>query len=184
MQEIKLVKEKSSTRIRSNQEVGLMVLHAKHACGVSSTRKYRRFGILLLGHANNLDKFCVQKGKESKRRIVGISEVANYLERQLADGVTKQEACEATIGLHALTRCDRVSAFFLKSKLRPMQMFVKNHTYVKTMYELHYVKGGKIAREALPLCQSSLQHVSHANYQPAICRRATEACPDIPSPHR
>ncbi|CAB3994852.1 Hypothetical predicted protein [Paramuricea clavata] len=51
-------------------------------------------------------------------------------------------------------------------------------------YELHYAKGGKVAPEELPPCQSSLRlHVSRANYQPAIWRRATEACPDIPSPH-
>ncbi|CAB4024190.1 Hypothetical predicted protein [Paramuricea clavata] len=104
--------------------------------------------------------------------------------------------------------------------LRPMQMLVKNHTYVKTMkdigkewsvsddtfcateefvchlygkkgtnvdslrYELHYAKGGKVAPEALPPYQSSLRlHVSRANYQAAIKRRAAEAFPDIPSPH-
>ena len=44
--------------------------------------------------------------------------------------------------------------------------------------------GGKSEPEALPPCQSSLRlHVSRANYQAAIWRRATEACPDIPSPH-
>ena len=55
------------------------------------------------------------------------------MERQLADGRTKQEACEALMGLHALTGCDTVSAFSSKGKLRPMQMIVKNLAYVKAM---------------------------------------------------
>ncbi|CAB4038450.1 Hypothetical predicted protein, partial [Paramuricea clavata] len=62
--------------------------------------------ILLIGHADNLGKCYLQKGNGSKRRIVGISEIADQLERQVADGITKQEACEALMGLHALTGCD------------------------------------------------------------------------------
>ena len=51
-------------------------------------------------------------------------------------------------------------------------------------YEHHCAKDGKIEAEALPPYQSSLRlHVSRANYQTAIWRRATEAYPDIPSPH-
>ena len=99
-----------------------MVLHAKHACGVSSTRKYRRFGILLIGHANNLDKFCVQKRKGSTHRIAAISEVANYLQRQLAEGVTKQEACEATIGLHAPEDVLKLHAAVLRERLKWTEM--------------------------------------------------------------
>ena len=49
--------------------------------------------------------------------------------------------------------------------------------------ELHYPNGGKIAPEALPPCQSLLRlHVSRANYQASIWKKATEACLDIPSP--
>ena len=198
-----------------------MVLHAKHAGGKCVIHSEDTdVLVLLLGHTHNLGKCYLQKGKGSKRRIVRISEVANQLERQLADGITKQEACEALMGLHALTGCNTVSAFSSKGKLKPMPMLVKNHTYVETMknfgkewsvsedtfsatekfvchlyrkkatsvdslrYELHYAKGGKIAPEALPPCQSSLRlHMSRANYLAAIWRRATEACPDIPSSH-
>ena len=40
-------------------------------------------------------------------------------------------------------------------------------------YETHYAKGGKVEPEALPPCKSSLQlHVTSANYQAAICKRA------------
>jgi hypothetical protein len=92
--------------------------------------------ILLIGHAYNLGKWYLQKGNGSKRRIVRISEIADQLERQVADGITKQEACEALMGLHALTGCDTVSAFSSKGKLRPMQMLVKNHIYVKTMKDI------------------------------------------------
>ena len=215
--------ERVVPELRSNHQEAdtRMVLHAKHAGGKFVIHSDDTdVLVLLLGHAHNLGKCYLQKGKGSKRRIVRISEVANQLERQLADGITKQEACEALMGLHALTGCDTVSAFSSKGKLKPMQMLVKNHTYVETMknigkewsvnedtfsatekfvchlygkkatsvgslrYELHYAKGGKIAPEALPPCQSSLRlHVSRANYQAAIWRRATEACPDIPSPH-
>ena len=62
-------------------------------------------------------------------------------------------------------------------------LYGKKCTSVHSLrYELHW--GSKIEPEALPPCQSSLRlHVSRANYQAAIWRRATEACPDIPSPH-
>ncbi|CAB3991754.1 Hypothetical predicted protein [Paramuricea clavata] len=60
----------------------------------------------------------------------------NQLERQVADGITKQEACEALMGLHALTGRDTVSAFPSKGKLQPMQMLIKNHIYVKTMKDI------------------------------------------------
>lgn len=64
-------------------------------------------------------------------------------------------------------------------------LYGKKCTNVDSLrYELHYAKGGKVAPEGLPPCQSSLRlHLSRANYQAAIWRRATEACPDIPSPH-
>ena len=64
-----------------------------------------------------------------------ISKVANQLERnnKIAEGITKQEACEALMGLHVLTSCGTVSAFSSKGKLRPMQMLVKNLAYVKAM---------------------------------------------------
>jgi hypothetical protein len=64
-------------------------------------------------------------------------------------------------------------------------LYGKKGTTVDSLrYELHYAKGGKVAPEALPPCQSSLWlHVSRANYQAAIWRKATEACHDIPSPH-
>jgi hypothetical protein len=58
------------------------------------------------------------------------------------------------------------------------------YEYGTLRYELHYAKCGKVAPEALPPRQSSLRlDVSRANYQAAIWRKATEACPDIPSPH-
>lgn len=51
-------------------------------------------------------------------------------------------------------------------------------------YELHCVRGGKVEPEALPPCQSSLRlHVTRANYQAAVWKRATEASPNTPSPH-
>ena len=64
-------------------------------------------------------------------------------------------------------------------------LYGKKCTSVDSLrYELHCAKGGKIEPEALPPCQLSLRlHVSRSNYQAAIWRRATEACPDIPSPH-
>ena len=119
-----------------------MVLHAKHAAGVSSTRKIRTFWYFFLV-TPNLGKCYLQKGKGSNRRIVRISEVANQLERQLADGITKQEACEALMGLHALTGCDTVSAFSSKGKLKPMQMLVKNHNNEEHWQRME-CKGGHV----------------------------------------
>ncbi len=50
-------------------------------------------------------------------------------------------------------------------------------------YEIHRAKGGKVEPQALPPCQSSLRlHVTRANFQAAIWRRATVPCPVIPSP--
>ena len=209
--------------LQSNHEEAdtRMVLHAQHARGKCVIHSDDTdVLVLLLGHAHKLDKSFLQKEKGTKRRIVGISEVADQLRKQVAEGIPKQDACEALIGLHALTGCDTVSAFASKGKWRPVQMVVKNQGYVKTMkdigkewsvneatfrateefvcqlygkkctsvdslrYELHCAKAGKVEPEALPPCQSSLRlHVSRANYQAAIWRRATEACPDIPSPH-
>ena len=123
---------------RNHEEAATrMVLHAKHACGKNVIHSEDTdVMILLIGHAHNLGKCYLQKGNGSKRRIVGISEIADQLERQVADGITKQEACEAFMVLHALTGCDTVSAFSSKGKLRPMQMIVKNHIYVKTMKDI------------------------------------------------
>ena len=113
--------------LRSNQEEAdmRMILHAKHAGGKCVIHlEDTDILVLLLGHAHNLGKCYLQKGKGLKRRIVSISKVAKQLERQLADGITKQEACEA------LTDCDTVSAFSSKGKL---QMLVQNLGYVKAM---------------------------------------------------
>jgi len=50
-------------------------------------------------------------------------------------------------------------------------------------YEIHCAKGGKVEPEALPPCDSSLRlHVTRANYQAAIWRRAIVPHPVIPSP--
>ena len=134
--ENKLVRRIVVPELKSNQEEAdtRIVLHAKHAggnCVIHS--EDTDVLVLLLGHAHNLGKCYLQKGKGSKRRIVSISKVANQLEKQLADGIAKQEACEALMGLHALTACGTVSAFSSKGKLRPMQMLVKNLAYVKAM---------------------------------------------------
>ena len=102
---ISSTEERVVPELRSNQEEAdtRMVLHAKHVGGKCVIHSEDTdVMVLLLGHAHNLGKCYLQKGKGSKRRIVGISEVANQLERRLADGITKQEACEALIGLHAL----------------------------------------------------------------------------------
>ena len=58
------------------------------------------------------------------------------------------------------------------------QLYWKKCSSVDSLrYELHCAKAGKVEPEALPPCQSSLRHhVSHANYQAAIWRRAAEAC--------
>ena len=61
-----------------------------------------------------------------KRRICGISELADQLGKQVPEGIPKQDACEALIGLSSLTGCDTVSAFASKGKWRPVQMVVKN----------------------------------------------------------
>lgn len=51
-------------------------------------------------------------------------------------------------------------------------------------YEIHCARGGKVEPEALPPCESSLRlHVTRANYQAAIWRRAIDPLPVIPSPH-
>ena len=50
-------------------------------------------------------------------------------------------------------------------------------------YEIHCAKGGKAEPEALPPCESSLRlHVTRANYQAAIWKRAIVPLPVIPSP--
>ena len=50
-------------------------------------------------------------------------------------------------------------------------------------YEIHCAKGGKVEAEALPPCESSLRlHVTRANYQAAIWKRAIVPLPVIPSP--
>ena len=209
--------------LKSNHEEAdtRMVLHAHHAGGKCVIHaEDTDVLVLLVGHAHDLGSCFLKKGKAAKRRIVGVSEMVNRLGRQAADDITTQEACEALIGIHALTGCDTVSAFASKGKWRPVQLALKHKAYVNAMkdigkewslsettfkateefvchlygkkaksvdslrYELHCARGGKIEPEALPPCQSSLRlHVSRANYQAAVWKRATEACPDTPSPH-
>ena len=51
-------------------------------------------------------------------------------------------------------------------------------------YEIHCATGGNVETEALPPCESHLRlHVTNANYQAAIWRRAIVLRPVIPSPH-
>ena len=51
-------------------------------------------------------------------------------------------------------------------------------------YEIHCARGGRVEPEALPPCKSSLRlHLTRANYQAAIWRRAIVQLPVIPSPH-
>ena len=50
-------------------------------------------------------------------------------------------------------------------------------------YDIHCVKGRKVELEALLQCESSLRlHVTRANYQAAIWKRAIVPLPVIPSP--
>ena len=50
-------------------------------------------------------------------------------------------------------------------------------------YEILCAKGGKVEPEALPPCESSSRlHVTRANYQAAIWKRAIVPLPVIPSP--
>ena len=104
-----------------------MLLHAQHAGGKCVLHADDTdVLVLLLGHAHNLGKCYLKKGKGAKSRVVGIFEVADQLGRQVIDGILKQEVCKALIGLHALTRCDTVSAFAAKGKWRPLQMICQD----------------------------------------------------------
>ena len=50
-------------------------------------------------------------------------------------------------------------------------------------YQLHCAKAGKVEPEGLPPCKSSLQlHVTKANYQAGIWRRAIFPLPEVPLP--
>ena len=65
------------------------------------------------------------------------------------------------------------------------QLYGKKCQSVDVMrYEIHCATGGKIEPQALPPCESSLRlHVTRANYQAAIWRRALAPLPVIFSPH-
>ena len=111
-----------------------MLLHAQHAGGKCVLHADDTdVLVLLLCHVHNPGKCYLKKGKGAKSRVVGISEVDDQLERQVVDGIPKQEVCKALFGLHALTGCDTVSAFAAKGKWRPLQMIAKNQTFVETM---------------------------------------------------
>ena len=112
-------------------------LHAQHAGGKCVLHADdTNVLVLLLAHAHNLSNYYLKKGKGAKSRIVGISEVADQLGRQVVDGILKQELCKALIGLHALTGCDTVSALAAKGKWRPLQMIAKNQTFDETMKDI------------------------------------------------
>ena len=50
-------------------------------------------------------------------------------------------------------------------------------------YQLHWAKAGKVEPEGLPPCNSSLQlHITRANYQAGVWRRATFPFPEVPLP--
>ena len=50
-------------------------------------------------------------------------------------------------------------------------------------YQLHCSKAGKVEPEGLPPCKSSLQlHITRANYQAGIWRRAIFPLPEVPLP--
>ena len=65
------------------------------------------------------------------------------------------------------------------------QLYGKKSDSVDALrYQIHCARGGKVEPEALPPCESSLRlHVTRANYQAAIWRRAIISRPVIPSPH-
>ena len=199
-----------------------MVLYAQHAGGTCVIHSDDTdVFVLLLAHSQNLGKCYIKKGKGAKTRIIELSMVINNLEKQLEQGVHKQRFMKALIGVHAITSCDTISAFFSgKGKWKAVQLLQRNEKYVRAMetigeewtvsketfketealvcqlygkksqsvdvlrYEIHCAKGGKVAPEALPPCKSSLRlHVTRANYQVAIWRRAIDPLPVIPSPN-
>ena len=50
-------------------------------------------------------------------------------------------------------------------------------------YQLHCARAGKVEPEGLPPCKSSLQlHITRANYQPGIWRRAIFPLSEVPLP--
>ena len=50
-------------------------------------------------------------------------------------------------------------------------------------YQLHCANAGKVEPEGLPPCKSSLQlHITRANYQAGIWRRALFPLPEVPLP--
>ena len=86
-----------------------MLLHVQHAGGKCVLHADDTdVLVLLLGHAHNLGKCYLKKGKGAKSRVVGISGIADQLGRRVVDGILKQEVYKALIGLHALTGCDTV----------------------------------------------------------------------------
>ena len=114
-----------------------MILHTKHVQGpfvihADDTDVL----VFLLSHSHTLGAAYMKAGRGSKRRVINIQSIKNQIAKDLLPGIDLQDFLRCSIGMHALTGCDTVSAFAGKGKSKALKMLMKNDTYVRALMNI------------------------------------------------
>ena len=76
-------------------------------------------------------------GIKSSRRTIDVDKISDYIYEDLNScEISKDIAMESLIGFHSFTRCDTISAFAGRGKVKPIKLMLKDGKYIKMFCRL------------------------------------------------
>ena len=86
--------------------------------------------VIALGMSGDLgDDIYMKTGTGNKTRIMNLNEIKKMLPSNF-DTLDKNVLSKALLALHGFTGCDTISAFSGKGKVRPLQLMLKNQSFI------------------------------------------------------
>ena len=128
-----------------------MLLHARHPSISSdkiiiSSPDTDAFMIMLSRVTEMNGQLFMLTGTSSKRRTIDVNSIAEVIyENQNETYCMKNEVMKTLLGFHCLKRCDTVSSFSVRGKLKPLKLLFKNGEYVDAFSSLG--KDNKLNKE-------------------------------------
>ena len=80
-------------------------------------------------------------GVKSSRRIIDVGKISDYIYEDLNScEISKDIVMESLIGFHSFTRCDTITAFAGRGKVKPIKLMLKDEKYIKipTLVQEYY----------------------------------------------
>ena len=83
------------------------------------------------------DNLCMKTGTKIFKHIININGVKQFI----SDSINKTDCStrtfmDALVGLHSFSRCDTISAFTGKGKLKPLAIMSKDEQHIQTFARL------------------------------------------------